>query len=108
MTTTKPGEAGHTKGLFAALEAAIKVAGEAREEWDKAPEGMRAGKLLIAHEIIAKERIRDAAPDLLEAAKEVMECLEKHGASIVPHLLDSDDNPGQRLRDAIAKAESRS
>lgn len=34
--------------LLAALKAAVKVADEARDEWDKAPEGMRAGKLLIA------------------------------------------------------------
>lgn len=31
-----------------ALQRAIKVADEAREEWDKAPSGMRAGKILIA------------------------------------------------------------
>lgn len=34
--------------LEAALRTAIRVAGEAREEWDKAPSTMRAGKLLIA------------------------------------------------------------
>jgi hypothetical protein len=31
-----------------ALCRAIKIADEAREEWDKAPSGMRAGKILIA------------------------------------------------------------
>lgn len=31
-----------------ALERAIKIAGEAREEWDGAPAGMRAGKIIIA------------------------------------------------------------
>lgn len=31
-----------------ALERAIKVVNEAAEEWDKAPEGMRAGKILLA------------------------------------------------------------
>lgn len=34
--------------LTKALRTAIKVANEARQEWDKAPDGMRAGKLLIA------------------------------------------------------------
>lgn len=34
--------------LLAALKTAIRIADEAREEWDKAPSGMRAGKLLIA------------------------------------------------------------
>ena len=34
--------------LIAALQSAIRIANEAREEWDKAPSGMRAGKILIA------------------------------------------------------------
>lgn len=34
--------------LVEALSAAIRIANEAREEWDKAPNGMRAGKILIA------------------------------------------------------------
>jgi hypothetical protein len=34
--------------MAAALRDAIRVADEAREEWDKAPSGMKAGKLLIA------------------------------------------------------------
>lgn len=31
-----------------ALERAIKIAGEAQREWDEAPAGMRAGKILMA------------------------------------------------------------
>lgn len=31
-----------------ALERAIMVAGEAQREWDTAPSGMRAGKILMA------------------------------------------------------------
>lgn len=34
--------------LLTALKSAVRVADEARDEWDKAPSGMRAGKLLIA------------------------------------------------------------
>jgi hypothetical protein len=34
--------------LREALASAVKIADEAREEWDKAPSGMRAGKILIA------------------------------------------------------------
>ena len=45
--------------------------------------------------------------ELLTAAKEVMELLQECGPSIVPHLLDTDQNAGQRLRSAIAKAEGR-
>lgn len=36
------------EALRGALKTAIKVAGEARVKWDEAPEGMKAGKLLIA------------------------------------------------------------
>lgn len=43
---------------------------------------------------------------LLAAAKEVIAALEEHGGSIVPHLLDTDMNAGQRLRDAIAGFET--
>lgn len=34
--------------LRAALRTAVMIAEEARAEWDRAPEGMKAGKLLIA------------------------------------------------------------
>jgi hypothetical protein len=39
-----------------------------------------------------------AAPKILYYAKKVMETLEKHGGVIVPHLLDTDDNDGEKLR----------
>lgn len=48
-----------------------------------------------------------SALTLLSAAIEVMGLLEKHGPSIGPHLLDTDMNAGQRLRDAIAAAQAR-
>jgi hypothetical protein len=53
----------------------------------------------------ANARLIAAAPEIYEAAKQVMDMLKKHGPSIVPHLLDSDENAGQRLRDALKKAE---
>lgn len=31
-----------------ALERAVRIAGEAQREWDAAPSGMRAGKILMA------------------------------------------------------------
>lgn len=34
-------------------------------------------------------------------AKTVMDDLEKHGPRIVPHLIDTDDNAGERLRKVI-------
>lgn len=34
--------------MLAALRSAVTVANEAAEEWDKAPAGMRAGKILLA------------------------------------------------------------
>lgn len=38
----------YTETLEGALESAVKVAREAADEWDRAPAGMKAGKLLIA------------------------------------------------------------
>ena len=41
--------------------------------------------------------------DLAMKARVVMGDLEKHGPSIVPHLLDTDDNDGQYLRTAVER-----
>lgn len=46
--TDIPALLAHIEGLEAALRSAIEVADEARDEWDAAPSGTRAGKLLIA------------------------------------------------------------
>lgn len=45
------------------------------------------------------------ADAVVDAAREVMAALEEHGGSIVPHLMDTDDNAGQRLRDALGRYE---
>lgn len=39
--------------------------------------------------------------DIALKAQAVMECLGQHGPSIVPHLIDTDDNPGEYLRQAV-------
>ena len=39
---------------------------------------------------------------LADGAREVMRLLTVYGSSVVPHLLDSDDNAGQRLRVQLA------
>ena len=49
-------------------------------------------------------RLKAANAELVEHAGKVMELLKEHGPSIVPHLMDTDDNAGQYLRDALAKA----
>lgn len=69
--------------LLDALKAAVRIAEEARKEWDAAPSGMRAGKILIAltgscpgyradiDEIHAALRLAEPPelrPDSLEAA----------------------------------------
>lgn len=46
----------------------------------------------------------DAVVEVLIYAERVMDALKEYGPSIVPHLMDSDDNDGERLRKAIAKA----
>ena len=43
-----------------------------------------------------------ALREVAEHAATVMRYLEEDGASIVAHLMDTDDNPGQRLREALA------
>ncbi|UDF29367.1 UNVERIFIED_ORG: hypothetical protein LHK14_17915 [Roseateles sp. XES5] len=45
-----------------------------------------------------------AAPDLLAAALRMAAWIEREA---IPYLVDSDDNPGEALRMAIAKAEER-
>jgi len=45
----------------------------------------------------------DALVRIYEAAKKVMDLLEKHGSDAVPHLMDTDENCGQKLREFIAE-----
>jgi pantothenate kinase len=59
-----------------------------------------------AEEIEEHGRLIAAAPEFYATAKEVMDLLSKHGASIVPHLLDTDENPGERLRALLAKVKA--
>lgn len=49
------------------------------------------------------ERLGIQLADLAMKARAVMGDLEKHGPSIVPHLLDTDDNDGQYLRVAVER-----
>jgi hypothetical protein len=62
-------------------------------------------ELRTVHTLLANRPAEFTA--LVAAAREVMDMLEEHGRdergpSIVPHLLDSDQNAGQRLRDLLA------
>lgn len=60
----------------------------------------------LAHaspEVQANTKLVAAAPEIAHWANEVMQLLEKHGPGIVPHLMDTDDNAGQFLRDALKK-----
>jgi hypothetical protein len=59
----------------------------------------------------AVDDIMEALPELVERVKRleealklgkiVMDMLDEHGPSIVPHLLDTDENAGQRFRAAL-------
>lgn len=60
--------------------------------------------LKTGDEIIANAKLIAAAPLLLKYAIDVMEILDRGGKDIVPHLLDTDDNAGQKLREAIQSA----
>ena len=67
---------------------------EVRAELDLAyAEGANIGAEIGAH----------AAREVARNAQTVMELLDQHGAGIVGHLLDTDDNAGQRLRSALAR-----
>lgn len=94
LTTLEQGE--ETVSLvfeFASVEEADRAA-------DRLEAAMAAGTLVV-------NCGTPSTPQLLAAAKEVMSLLREYGPSIVPHLMDSDQNAGQRLRDAIAAAEGR-
>ena len=41
--------------------------------------------------------------EIAEHGRMVIGALEIHGSSIVPHLLDTDDNAGERLRKALER-----
>jgi hypothetical protein len=45
--------------------------------------------------------VREAAKCTEQCGRVVMEMLDEHGPSIVPHLIDTDDNVGQRLRNSL-------
>lgn len=53
---------------------------------------------------VTKGNMTALASRLALAAKDVMELLQRDGAKIVPHLLDTDENAGQRLRDVLEEA----
>ncbi len=97
LTTLEQGE--ETVSLvfeFASVEEADRAA-------DKIEAAMVAGTLVVNCGGSATSQ----QGGLLAAAKEVMGLLQEYGPSIVPHLMDSDQNAGQRLRDAIVAAEGR-
>lgn len=50
--------------------------------------------------------LRKLTINLMNYSYQVMNMLEYQGCDIIPHLLDSDDNPGQRLRESIELARS--
>lgn len=46
-------------------------------------------------------RLKKEKDEIKRAARDVMDLLEEKGADIVPHLLDDDENAGQRLRELL-------
>ena len=46
----------------------------------------------------------DLLADVTLCAEKVMKDLDEYGGTIVPHLIDNDENDGQRLRNAIRVA----
>lgn len=76
---------------------------------DEDPDWWRlAPNVRVAHRDFAVAASPDVVIGLLDriaalekAAGEVMRLLEQYGPSIVPHLIDTDENAGQRLRDLL-------
>jgi len=63
---------------------------------------------LAAREVMRAQTLAAGLAGLREAVttaewcgRVVMEALEEHGPSIVPHLIDTDDNAGQRFRNSL-------
>ena len=51
------------------------------------------------------EKWKEDANRLAITSEVVNFCLERYGPSIVPHLMDTDQNAGQRMREALAAHE---
>jgi len=69
---------------------------------EKAPLIFENAELKARNEIL-REELREVLRD----AGRVMGLLAEHGASILPHLMDDDENPGERLRQAVRRARER-
>ena len=54
--------------------------------------------------MLANAHAISAVPDMYEALKRIAEWIERERIS---YLIDTDDNPGQAVRNALAKAEGR-
>jgi hypothetical protein len=82
--------------------------------WTHASDKLAAGNIKAPDNAALIVAAVNALPELLARVKRleealrlgkiVMDMLEEHGPSIVPHLLDTDENAGQRFRDALARA----
>lgn len=53
-----------------------------------------------------EELLLDLVRKLRDKGRAVMECLEEHGDTIVPHLIDTDDNDGEYFRAALREADA--
>ena len=104
-------KAKHPPGPWLIARSATRIGSYANDtgdiEWKVYTEGNMPICSVNATPIKTNARLISAAPELLKGAKAVMDMLKKNGPSIVPHLMDSDENAGQRLRDAIDKAEDK-
>ena len=75
-----------------------------RREWPIAADRIEQLTATLADRDATIERMRADYLRLALKTKVVMEMLEEHGPKVVPHLIDTDDNPGQYLRNAIDAA----
>lgn len=94
----------HTPGPWYVMPNGIFV-GDKKVWFDES--GARCGEtpnIIIDCPSEGDAHLISAAPDLLDAARRIAAWIEREA---IPYLVDSDDNPGEALRAAIAKAEGR-
>lgn len=95
------------------LQAALKVSNECVANSNAAIKKATASLTSQQEQLAALTAERDqlrkelaAAKAVVEDAGKIMALLSKYGKDIVPHLMDTDDNPGERIRRALAAKEA--
>lgn len=99
----KPGESSGQDVLAEILNLATQLR-ERDERIKEKDAALRYANTVIDGERDRAETAEKKLADLARKAEAVMDSLAAFGGSIVPHLLDTDENAGERLRAAVIRA----